>query len=231
MTKSTSAPVLLLGLETSGWTCSVGLSRDNRLQMEIATHLKHIHSTHLAPFVERVLKTLRVSPAHLSALVVSAGPGSFTGLRIGYSLAKGLAHTLQIPLIEVPTLDVWAFQTGPQSHPIFPVIDAHREEVFTAEYQYRENFQRISDYQLLSLEAFCETVIKKSGVVTGQDVQRFEGIFREQCPRNSHIFRPNPPHPAQWALLDLGYQKYLKKDFALLESAEPMYMRAFKGVL
>lgn len=114
MTPSNSPKTpILLGIETSGDTCAVGISRDGRLLLEIAANIRNIHSRELAPFVALALEKAALSTRDISALVLSAGPGSFTGLRIGYSFAKGLAHALAAPVIEVPTLDVWAYHSAP----------------------------------------------------------------------------------------------------------------------
>ncbi|MEZ4762059.1 MAG: tRNA (adenosine(37)-N6)-threonylcarbamoyltransferase complex dimerization subunit type 1 TsaB [Calditrichia bacterium] len=125
-------PAYLLGIETSGITCAVGIANNDQLLIELAAGIKNIHSRVLSRFVNEAGQIAGIEAGDLAGVVVSAGPGSFTGLRIGYSVAKGVAHALQKPIIEVPTLDVWAYQTGAQSMPVLSVIDAHRGEIFAA---------------------------------------------------------------------------------------------------
>ena len=220
----------LLALETSGQTCAVGVGLGDQPLLEIQAHIQHIHSTHLAPFVQQALEVANIELHQLSAIVVSAGPGSFTGLRIGYSLAKGIAHAANLSLVEVPTLDVWAFQVGPQPQPIYPLIDAHRGEVFTARYQHQNHFQRKTDYQRLPLNDFCEWIRQQPGMLTGASVQK---LAESLLPKLSDVVISinTPPYPALWALLALGYRKFQRGEFAALETAEPLYLRAFKGIL
>ncbi|NOX37733.1 MAG: tRNA (adenosine(37)-N6)-threonylcarbamoyltransferase complex dimerization subunit type 1 TsaB [Calditrichaeota bacterium] len=229
-TPESTAPYLL-GLETSGQTCAVGISQGDQLLLEISAHIRHIHSTHLAPFVQQAMETAGIALEQLSAIVVSAGPGSFTGLRIGYSLAKGMAHAGDLPLVEVPTLDVWAFQIGTQPQPIYPLIDAHRGEVFTARYRHQSQFERETDYQLLTLDDFCEFLRQQPGILTGRDVPKLADRLLPGLSALPVRVVNTPPHPTLWALLTLGYRKFQSGEFAALETAEPMYMRAFKGIL
>lgn len=221
---------ILLGIESSGVACAVGLSADNRLLLEISANIKNIHSQKLAPFVEYALQSTGLQTQDVYAIVLSAGPGSFTGLRIGYSVAKGLAHALKIPLIEVPTLDVWAYQAGEQSNPVMPVIDAHRGEIFCALYQWESGALNLArDYALVKpedLREFLQTAI----VLTGADARKLHPQLEAHLPSGSFLLHPSPASPQVWALLELGFEKFRRQQFADLNSCEPFYMRTFKGV-
>lgn len=222
---------ILLGIESSGMACAVGLSADNQLLLEISANIKNIHSQKLAPFVEYALQSAGLQVQDLNAIVLSAGPGSFTGLRIGYSVAKGLAHALKIPLIEVPTLDVWAYQTGEQSSPVMPVIDAHRGEIFCAVYQWESGGLKLTrDYALAKpddLPEFLKTAVVLTG---GADARKLYPQLEAHLPPGSFLLRPSPESPQVWALLELGFEKYRREQFSDLNSCEPLYMRTFKGV-
>src|SRR5215203_5491452 len=95
----------ILSLETSVDVCSVAIHDNQTLLKEIVLHEAQSHASQLAPLIQDVLSLASLKPADISAVAVSAGPGSYTGLRIGASTAKGLCFALNIPLIAVPTLE------------------------------------------------------------------------------------------------------------------------------
>jgi tRNA threonylcarbamoyladenosine biosynthesis protein TsaB len=221
----------LLALETSGLTSGVYLSAGERLLGQITLHQKNIHSRKLAQSVEQLLALLDLSTADLSGIVLSAGPGSFTGLRIGYSLGKGLAHALKLPLVEVPTLDVWAYQNGETDIPVFSFVDAHRDELFYAIYRWVDHkLERNTEYSLCSFDNI-NTVIQRKTVITGAQLVEYRDRFTSDLGEYAVFPQSLPGSPAGWALLSQGFQKYCDEKFSSLEDSEPMYLRAFKGVM
>jgi len=229
--KIETPPLYLLGIETSGLTCMVALARENELLAQSSINQKNIHSRRLAVMIDQLLQNLSLSPQNISAIGLSAGPGSFTGLRIGYSVAKGLAHSLNIPIIEVPTLDIWAYQYGETHFPLVAVIDAHRQEIFCAEYRWESHeLHRTSDYELIPLKSLSER-IKKPTLFVGVDIPSLQDQIRKYC--GDRAVFPFPPviYPQGQALMKLAYQKYLSGKMSSAENCEPRYMRAFKGVM
>ena len=123
----------ILSIETSTSVCSVALHRDGKLVASLEVHLEYSHSSKLAVLVEQVMRLGEIGMSQLSAIALSAGPGSYTGLRIGTSLAKGLCYALDVPLIAVPTLQVMATTVGRNNIEdafLCPMIDARRMEVY-----------------------------------------------------------------------------------------------------
>ena len=121
----------ILGLETSTAVCSVGLFRENEPGIERSMRESHIHSEKLLTLVRDVLDRAAITPAQLDAIAVSIGPGSFTGLRIGLSTAKGLSFALGKPLVPVPTFEaiaVAAHQKSGTSQAVAVLIDAKKDE-------------------------------------------------------------------------------------------------------
>lgn len=221
----------LLGIESSGQTCTVGLSRNGQLIAQVGSTLPHIHSRQLAPFCRTVFRTAGITPEALSAIAISAGPGSFTGLRIGYSLAKGLAHSLNIPIIEVPTLDVWVWQNGPRRRPVLAVIDARRNEIFCAMYRWKgSHLQKVMDDALLPV-AELSGLITEQVVVVGADAARFGTALMDSLPPGSCILQPAAAEAQIWALLQLAEEKFHSEEFVDLSACQPHYLRAFGGVL
>ncbi len=228
--EKSASPAYLLGIESSGNTCAVGISGDKDLICNFAVNIPNIHSRELAPLIEQAITTAGIEMPQLSAIVLSAGPGSFTGLRIGYSLAKGLAHALNIPIIEVPTLDVWAYQAGVQTNPVMPVIDARRGEIFAAVYEWQnDEMIKIRDDQLLA-PGDIKTLSESPLLLTGADAAKLYPLLDEHLPAASKMITPAAAQPEIWSLLTIGYQKFQSREFSDLTTCEPLYMRAFKGV-
>jgi tRNA threonylcarbamoyladenosine biosynthesis protein TsaB len=126
---------LILLLESSASVCSVALSRDGQVISIRENSEGNKHAELLSVFCEEVMQHAHVRPADLDAVCVSGGPGSYTGLRIGASTAKGYCYALNIPLIAVPTLEALAFgikEDAAASDLLAPMIDARRMEVYTA---------------------------------------------------------------------------------------------------
>lgn len=131
---------MILNIETSSKKCSVALCEDGVVRFFLESESDMDHATKLAPFVERCMKELKLRELSLDAVAVSMGPGSYTGLRIGLSLAKGLCFSLGIPLIGVSTLETLAVKAmfssfdAPDDELYIPMIDARRMEIYTAVY-------------------------------------------------------------------------------------------------
>jgi tRNA threonylcarbamoyladenosine biosynthesis protein TsaB len=221
----------LLALETSGLTSGVYISAEDKLAGQITLHQRNIHSRKLAQSVINLLKLLDLERMDLSAIILSAGPGSFTGLRIGYSLAKGMAHALKLPLVEIPTLDVWAYQIGETQLPVFSFVDAHRDELFYAMYHWSgQELKRDTQYELSAFNGLRER-IEAPILVTGTPLSEHQTRFREILGENAVFPKHNNSLPDGQALLSLGFKKYKEGKFSSLENSEPMYMRAFKGIM
>lgn len=135
----------ILNIETSGKVCSVAITIDGALEFQLDEQDGMQHANRAAPFAERCMSELTRKGIKPDAVAVSIGPGSYTGLRIGLSLAKGLAFSLGVPLIGVDTLKILAVKamfrtmdwTGEEI--LVPMVDARRMEVFTAAYDFSLN--------------------------------------------------------------------------------------------
>ena len=129
----------ILGIESSGLVASAALLQDDTITA-LATVNNHLtHSQTLLPLVEDVRRMADFAWNDLDAIAVSAGPGSFTGLRIGSSTAKGLAQALDVPIVPVPTLDALAVGYGVCDGVVCPIMDARRKQVYTGVYRIRGN--------------------------------------------------------------------------------------------
>lgn len=135
----------ILSIDSSGNVASVSLLSDGVLMGEFSINNKLTHSQTLLPMVDVMLQTAGVEPEELNFIAISAGPGSFTGLRIGAATAKGLAQALQVPVIKVPTLAALAYNLAGMSGLVCPVMDARRGQVYAGVYRY-------DGYKLISVQ-------------------------------------------------------------------------------
>ena len=125
----------ILALDSSGLVASVALAEDDNLIAEYTVQYKKTHSQTLLPMLEEISKMVELDLAAVDAIAVAAGPGSFTGLRIGSATAKGLAFALQKPIVPVPTVDGLAYQMYVAQSLVCPIMDARRNQVYTGIYE------------------------------------------------------------------------------------------------
>ncbi len=126
----------ILAIDSSGLVASVAIVSENELIGEYTVNFKKTHSQTLLPMLDAVVKMVELDLKDIDAIAVAMGPGSFTGLRIGSSTAKGLGLALNKPIIEVPTVDGLAYNIGATDYMICPLMDAKRNQVYTGLYEY-----------------------------------------------------------------------------------------------
>lgn len=218
--------IYILNIETATKNCSVSLAKNGEtiLCKEIAEQ-GYSHAEKLHVFIEEILKETKIGYADLTAIAVSKGPGSYTGLRIGVSAAKGLCYALGIPLIAVDTLQVLAKQALSVNNYdggyIVPMIDARRMEVYSAVYD--GGLNRINDVQ-------AEILTEDSYADCPEDFY-FIGDCQEKCQTvlkgtNFH-FLPEIVFPSAKEMSALSYEKFLKSEFEDVAYFEPFYLKDF----
>ncbi len=142
----------ILGIDSSGMVASVALVEDNILRAEFTVNNKKNHSQTLLPMLEELKESLGLDLETVDAIAIAAGPGSFTGLRIGSATAKGLGLALNKPLVEVPTLEGLAYNLYGTDKLVCPMMDARRSQVYTGIYEY---VRRGGEYELHPLAQQC----------------------------------------------------------------------------
>lgn len=126
----------ILALDSSGLVASVALTEDDNLIAEYTIQYKKTHSQTLLPMLEEIRNMVELDLSTVDAIAVAAGPGSFTGLRIGSATAKGLAFAMEKPIIPVPTLEGLAYQMYGSNDLVCPIMDARRSQVYTGVYEF-----------------------------------------------------------------------------------------------
>ena len=213
---------LILNIETATKNCSVSLSNEGKTMVckEIAEqNFSHAEKLHL--FIAEVLSENNLKFSDLKAVAVSQGPGSYTGLRIGVSSAKGFCYALNIPLIAVDTLQLLAKQIQIEKGIILPMIDARRMEVFTAFYD--KNFNQIRNVQAEIIDENSYAEIDETLHLVGDGTEKFKNTLTN----DKFIFHSNVIYPSANEMSALSYEKFQKQDFVDVAYFEPFYLKDF----
>lgn len=166
----------LLGIETSTHAGSIAFMDDNRVLGELFLNLGPVHSERIIPTIDWLMGEVGIEKKEIEAIAVSIGPGSFTGLRVGLSTAKGLAFSLRIPIVGVSSLEILAMNIF-TNFPICSIIDARKKEVFAAFFRFSEgDIVRISDDILISPQGLCK-MIRERTVFIGDGALLYRDLF------------------------------------------------------
>lgn len=178
----------ILAIDSSGLVATVAIVEDQNLIAEYTIHHKKTHSQTLMPMLEEVKNMVELDLKSIDAIAVASGPGSFTGLRIGASTAKGLAMGLGKPIVEVPTLEGMAYQMYGSQSLVCPIMDARRNQVYTGLYQF---VQDENGYRMETVKEGCACDIMECIQVAnsfeqpvmflGDGVPVFEALIREHA--------------------------------------------------
>ena len=169
----------ILSLDSSGMTASVAILEDERLLAEYTVNYKKTHSQTLLPMLKEIADMVELDLETVDAIAVAAGPGSFTGLRIGSATAKGLGLALKKPLVHVPTLEGLAYNLFGTEKIICPMMDARRSQVYTGIYQFRDGeLQVLEDQMAVPVEGIASKLndMGQDAVLLGDGV----GVYQEQ---------------------------------------------------
>lgn len=213
---------IILNIETATKNCSVSLSKSGKT-IFVKEHADqgYSHAEKLHVFIDEVIKECQIDISEINAVAVSKGPGSYTGLRIGVSAAKGLCYALNIPLIAVDTLEILANQVQKKDGLIVPMLDARRMEVYSA--IFNNDLEKISETkaEILSTESYDEI----------NEKIYFVGDCQEKCQtvltKNNFEFLPEIVYPSANEMSKLSYQKFENKQFEDVAYFEPFYLKDF----
>ncbi|MCK5401469.1 MAG: tRNA (adenosine(37)-N6)-threonylcarbamoyltransferase complex dimerization subunit type 1 TsaB [Flavobacteriaceae bacterium] len=213
-------------METSTTNCSVSLSREGEtLVLKEDYNSTYSHSERLHVYIDVVLKEAEVSLNELNAIAISKGPGSYTGLRIGVSAAKGLCFALDKPLISIPTLEVLAHQIKIEDGVIVPMLDARRMEVYSAVYNSDYHQIRETQAEILGEDSFNEYLEKGTVYFIGNGVEKTKTLITHA---NAVFIDNKLPSANEMSLL--AYNKYKKNDTEDVAYFEPYYLKDFIAI-
>lgn len=214
---------IILSLETATTNCSAAIAIDGKVvAIREENKKKFSHSEKLHVFIEELLEEAKLKQTDLEAIAVSKGPGSYTGLRIGVSSAKGLSFALDIPLISVSTLELLAHQVDCPDCYIVPMLDARRMEVYSAIFDSEKNQIRDTQAQILEEDSFLDYLSKKKTVFLGDGAAKFEAI----CTHENASFLVDR-YPSSREMAVLAEHKYKIGDIEDVAYFEPFYLKEF----
>ncbi|MCZ8331905.1 MAG: tRNA (adenosine(37)-N6)-threonylcarbamoyltransferase complex dimerization subunit type 1 TsaB [Flavobacterium sp.] len=211
----------ILNIETATKNCSVSLAKNGEtiLCKEVAEQ-GYSHAEKLHVFIEEIVNEANLNFSEIKAVAVSKGPGSYTGLRIGVSAAKGLCYALQIPLISIDTMQVLAKKAVVDGL-IVPMIDARRMEVYSAIFD--KNYNKIKDVE-------AEILTENSYQDFDQTIY-FVGDCQEKCKtvlvKDNFKFLPEIVFPSANEMSQLSFEKFQNNDFKDVAYFEPFYLKDF----
>ena len=216
----------ILNIETATTNCSVSLSKEGEtLVLKEDNSLNYSHAESLHVFIDEVLKSAQILPKQLDAIAVSKGPGSFTGLRIGVSAAKGLCYALNLPLISIDTLFSLAHQIDIENGLIIPMIDARRMEVYSAIYNSKYQQVRDTQAQILDATSFTEHLDHSKVYFIGSGVEKAKTVIT-----HSNAIFLDGKLPSSKEMGTLAHSKYQQNNTEDVAYFEPFYLKEFIGL-
>jgi tRNA threonylcarbamoyladenosine biosynthesis protein TsaB len=184
----------ILAIETTAKMGGISIIRNREIIAENMYSGVETYCKRLIPDIEKMFNSLDISWQELSAVAVSIGPGSFTGLRIGIATAKAIAFSLDIPILGIPTLDALAMNIAPcHDLLICPVIDARKEQIYTAIYKYNENeLIKTTPYIAIKPIEFFDTItqIGKTICFLGDGLKKYQELFNAFFPKIKYMTAP-----------------------------------------
>lgn len=216
----------LLHIESTSTVCSVAISDDTRLIAIKELNNGYTHAENMHVFIQDLLNESDIRPSELSAVSVSEGPGSYTGLRIGFSAAKGLAYALNIPLISINTLKALTILAKEHinTEALFvPMTDARRMEVYCACYDQDLKEIIAPNALVVDEESIRKFALGKAVYFFGDGMPKAKALL-QNLP-NSHFI--DAIMPSAKALIPLTFDKFQRKDFSDTAYSEPFYLKEF----
>lgn len=217
---------LVLNIETATTNCSVSLSKDGEtLILKEDKDSGYSHAEKLHVYINELFKEANINPKDIDAVAVSKGPGSYTGLRIGVSAAKGLCFALDKPLLAVSTLEILAHQVKISQGYIVPMLDARRLEVYAAVFDAKFEQYRGIKAEILSKETYS-TLLKENKVYfIGSGVEKTKTLVTHS---NAIFIEGQLPSANEMA--QLSERKYKKSDIEDVAYFEPFYLKDFIAI-
>lgn len=214
-----------LAIDTSTGVASVAIARRGEVVAELTWHSEQNHSVELLPNIIYLLRQAKATLSSLDGIIVAKGPGSYNGLRVGVSTAKGLALALNLPLVGVGTMEVEAFPYALTGLPICPIQEAGRGEVATALYQRRRgSWLQLQPEHLTTLEELAGEIKHKS-LFCGEIFPSKASLLREGLGRKAVIAGGGAGLRRAGYLAELGWLRLERGEVDNLATLQPIYLR------
>jgi tRNA threonylcarbamoyladenosine biosynthesis protein TsaB len=214
---------IILNIETATKSCSVSIAQNGRsLALKELNNGNYSHAEVLHPFIMAILKETNLTPKNIDAVAVSKGPGSYTGLRIGVSAAKGLCFALHKPLISIETLTSLSHAISIDKGFVVPMLDARRMEVYAAVYNENNEQIRSIKAEIIDKNSFAEFLENSKVYFLGDGAHKCKEIITH---KNAVFLDDKFPSAKEMSLL--SYDKFKISDFENVAYFEPFYLKDF----
>ncbi|WBX73527.1 tRNA (adenosine(37)-N6)-threonylcarbamoyltransferase complex dimerization subunit type 1 TsaB [Tenacibaculum pacificus] len=217
---------IILNIETATKNCSVSLAKNGEtLAIRELNDGNYSHAEKLHPFIQEILKEVNITTNAIDAVAVSKGPGSYTGLRIGVSTAKGMCFAIDKPLISIETLASLAHSISIEEGVIVPMLDARRMEVYSA--VYNKSYEKVREIkaEIIDENSFKDELSKGKVYFLGDGAAKCKDVIVND---NAIFIDDEFPSAKQMALL--SYNKYKKNDIEDVAYFEPFYLKDFVAI-
>lgn len=218
----------ILAIDSSSLVASVAIVTDGILTAEYTVNFKQTHSQTLLPMIDEICRMTKQNLEELDAIAISAGPGSFTGLRIGSATAKGLGLALDKPLISVPTLDAMAYQFYCTDKLICPIMDARRQQVYTGVYRFANGvFENIQEEQAISIAELVQMLkdMQSDVIFTGDGIPVYKEYLKGSLKEAAYFAPPMMNRQRAAAVVSLAQVYFEKGKMQTAAEHEPHYLR------
>ena len=216
---------LILHIETASKNCSVALAKSGCLiALKEMVNAHYSHAEQLHPFIRELFEATDFKVEQLDSVAVSKGPGSYTGLRIGVSAAKGICFALDIPLIAINTLELMAqSHLNDKNRWLIPMLDARRMEVYTAVFDGAGKEIKTTWAEVLSPNSFGTLLENQEAYVFGEGAKKFKPITENE----NLLFLDNYDFPSARQMVGMAYEAFKTEPFEDLAYFEPFYLKEF----
>ncbi len=216
---------MLLAIDTSTDTASLALVQGSEMLAELTWRCEENHSVELLPRLTDLLNQIKSSLQSIDNIVVARGPGSFNGLRVGVSTAKGLAFSLGVPIVGISTLEAEAYQYAETDLPICPIFNAGREEIATAIYQMKNNkWRQIAGEHITTLEILCSEITTKT-IFCGEFAASIAKELKKHLKQMAIILSSPARLRRAGFLAELGQKRLKAGDYDNPATLHPLYLR------
>jgi tRNA threonylcarbamoyl adenosine modification protein YeaZ len=214
--------MILLTIDTSTDSAGLALVQDNKVLAEATWHCGQNHSVELLPRLTQLLNEAKIGLKSIGCILVARGPGSYNGLRVGLSTAKGFAFSLNINIIGISSLELEAYQHAQSDLPICPVFNAGRGDIATALYQKKDNWQQLTQEHITTVEALDSEITGKT-LFCGEYVPIIANELKKKLKGKAVIAPEKLRRPSLMA--ELAKERLKAGDYDSPATLQPLYLR------
>jgi tRNA threonylcarbamoyl adenosine modification protein YeaZ len=216
---------MYLAIDTSTEIAGLALAGEDKILAKLTWQCEQSHSTQLLPELVRLLDQAQLKLQSARGIIVARGPGSYNGLRVGLSTAKGLAFSLSIPIVGISSLEAEAYRHVGIGRPVCSILNAGRGEIATALYQNKQNgWQQLTAEHITTVENLC-TQITEQTIFCGEFVPTIAPQIRELLGEKAVIQSADSGQPRVISLARLGVRRLRAGDYDHPATLQPLYLR------